>query len=63
MGGNFEMLNTKSKLELKFENDLSKNCNFLPTLAKFFSEHLSTIALQWMSHGTGLYSEFMPIRK
>ena len=35
IGGNFEMLITKRRPELKLENDLSKNCNFLPMLAKF----------------------------
>ena len=32
--GNFEMLISKSKPKLKSENDLSKNSNFLPILAK-----------------------------
>ena len=32
--GNFETLITKRRPKLKQENDLSKNCNFLPILAK-----------------------------
>ena len=41
IGGNFEMLITKSKPKLRLENDLSKkNCNFLPILAKLL---LSTL--------------------
>ena len=64
IGGNFGMLITNSKPKLKLENDLSKNCNFLP-FSRNFTKHPSTIALpwqQWMSHVTGLYSEFKPIR-
>ena len=34
IGGNFDMLITKSKPKLRLENDLSKQCNFLPILAK-----------------------------
>ena len=39
---------------MQFYTDFSQN----------FTEHPSTIALpwqQWMSHGTGWYSEFKPI--
>ena len=64
IGGNFEMLITKSKPELKLENDLSKKSQFSTDFSQNFTEHPSTIALpwqQWMSHGTGLYSEFKPI--
>ena len=63
-GGNFEMLITKSKPKLKLENDLSKKLKFSTDFSQSFTEHPSTIALpwqQWMSHGTGLYSEFKPI--
>ena len=62
--GNFEMLITKSKNKLKLENDLSKKFQFSTDFSQNFTEHPSTIALpwqQWMSHGTGLYSEFKPI--
>ena len=61
IGGNFEMLITKSKPKLKLENDLSKKLQFSTDFSQNFTEHPSTIALpwkQWMSHGTGLYSEF-----
>ena len=34
IGGDFEMLITKCKFKFKLENDWSKNCNFLPILAK-----------------------------
>ena len=34
IGGNFEMLITKGKPKLRLENDLSKICNFLLSLAK-----------------------------
>ena len=64
MRSNFEMLITKSNPKLRLDNHLSRKCNFLPILAKNFTEHPTTIALpwqQWMSHGTGLYSEFKPI--
>ena len=63
-GGNFEILITKSKPKLKLENDLSKKLQFSTDFSQNFTEHPSTIALpwqQWMSHGTGLYSEFKPI--
>ena len=40
IGGNFEMLITKSKTKLKLENDLRKNFNFLPILAKSLSSTL-----------------------
>ena len=62
--GNFEMLITKSNPKLRLENDLSRKMQFSTDLSQNFTEHPSTIALswqQWMSHGTGLYSEFKPI--
>ena len=34
IGGNFEILITKRKPKLTLDNDLSKNCNFLPILEK-----------------------------
>ena len=61
---NFEMLITKSNLKLRLENDLSRKMQFSTDFSQNFTEHPSTIALpwqQWMSHGTGLYSEFKPI--
>ena len=64
MGGNLEMLITKSKPKLKLENDLGKTLQFSTDFSQNFTEHPSTIAIpwqQWMSHGTGLYSEFKPI--
>ena len=64
IGGNFEMLITKSKPKLKLENDLSKKLQFSTDFSQTFTEYSSTIALpwqRWMSHGTGLYSEFKPI--
>ena len=62
--GNFERLITKSKPTLKLENDLSKKLQFSTDFSQNFTEHPSTIALpwqQWMSNGTGLYSELKPI--
>ena len=62
--GNVGMLITKSKSKLKLENDLKKKLQFSTDFSQNFTEHHSTIALpwqQWMSHGTGLYSEFKPI--
>ena len=64
IGGNFEMLSTKSNPKLRIENDLSRKMRFSIDFSQNFTEHPSTIALpwqQWMSHGTGLYSEFKPI--
>ena len=61
IGGNFEMLITKSRPKFELENDLSK---FSTNFSQNFTKHPSTIVLpwqQWMSHGTGLYSEFNPI--
>ena len=58
------MLITKSKPKLRLENDLSKKMQFFTDFSQNFTEHPSTIALpwqQWLSHGTGLYSEFKPI--
>ena len=64
IGGNFEILITKTKPKLKLENDLSKKLQFSTDFSQNFTEHPSTIVLpwqQWMSHGTGLYSELKPI--
>ena len=64
IGGNFKMLITKNKRKLKLENDLSEKLQFSTDFSQNFTEHPSTIALpsqKWMSHGTGLYSEFNPI--
>ena len=64
IGVNFEMLITKSKANLKLENHLSKKLQFSADFSQNFTEYPSTISLpwqQWMSHGTGLYSEFKPI--
>ena len=64
IGDNSEMLITKHKPKLKLENDLSKKLQFSTDFSQNFTKHPSTIALpwqQWMSHGTGLYSEFKPI--
>ena len=54
IGGNFEMLITKSKPKLKLENDLSKNCNFLLILAKIYrgpplnnSITMATVDVPW----------------
>ena len=47
IGANFEMLITKSKCKLTLENDWSKNCNFLPILAKILPSTLQ----QWCYHG------------
>ena len=58
------MLITKSKPKLKSENYLSKKLQFSTDFSQNLTEHPSTIALpwqQWMSHGTGSYSEFKPI--
>ena len=54
---NFEMLITKRRPELKLGNDLSKKLQFS---SQNYTKNSSTVALpwqQWMSHGTGLYSE------
>ena len=62
--GNCEMLITKSNLKLRLKNDLSRKMQFSTDFSQNFTQHPSTIALpwqQWMSHGTGLYSEFKPI--
>ena len=58
------MLITKSNPKLRLENDLSRKMQFSTDFSPNFIENPSTIALpwqQWMSHGTGLYSEFKPI--
>ena len=64
IGGNFEMLIKKSNPKLRLENDLSRKVPFSTDFSQNFTEHPSKIALpwqQWMSHGTGFYSEFKPI--
>ena len=64
IGGNFEMLITKSNTKLILENHLSRKMQFSTDFSQNFTEHPSTIALPWqqsMSHRTGLYSEFKPI--
>ena len=64
IGGNFEMLITKSKPKLKLENNLSKKLQFSTDFSQNVTKHPSTIALpwqQWMHHGTGWYSEFKSI--
>ena len=64
IGGNFEMLITKNNPKLRLENDMRRKIQFSTDFSQNFTEHLLTIALlwqQWMSHGTGLYSEFKPI--
>ena len=64
IGGNFEMLITKSNPKLRLENDLSRKMQFSTDFSQNFTEHPSTIALpwqQWMSHGNSLYSGFKPI--
>ena len=50
------MLITKNKPKLKLENDLSKKLQFSTDFSQNFTEHPSTIALQWQqwkSYGTG----------
>ena len=64
IGGKFEMLITKCNPKLRLENDLSRKMQFSTDFNQNFTEHPSIIALpwqQWMSHETGLYSEFKPI--
>ena len=64
IGGNFVMLIIKSNPKLRLDNNLSRKMQFSTDFSQNFTEHPSTIALpwqQWMSHGTGLYSEFKPI--
>ena len=64
IGGNFEMLITKSNPKRRLENELSRKLQFSTDFSQNFTEHPLTIALprqQWMSHGTGLHSEFKPI--
>ena len=56
------MLIKKSKPKVKLKNDFSKKLQFSTDFSQNVTEHPSTIALtwqQWMSHGTGLYSEFL----
>ena len=63
-GGSFEMLITKRRPKLKLGNILSKKLKFSSDFSQNYTKHSSTIALplqQWMSHGTGLYSERKPI--
>ena len=53
IGGNFEMLITKSDPKLRLENDLSRKMQFPTDFSQNFTEHPSTIALpwqQWMPH-------------
>ena len=45
IGGNFEMLITKSNLKLRLENDLSRKLQFSIDFSQNFAEHPSTIAL------------------
>ena len=62
--GNFEVLITKSNPKLRLDKNLSRKMQFSTDFSLNFTEHPSTIALpwqQWMSHETGLYSEFKPI--
>ena len=64
IGGNFEMLVTKRKPKLKQENDLKKKMHFCTDFGQNYNKRSSTIALlwqQWMSRGTGFYSELRPI--
>ena len=64
IGGNFEVLITKSNPKLRLDNNLSRKMQVSTDFSQNFTKHPSTIALpwqQWMSHGTGLYSEFKPI--
>ena len=67
IGGNFEMLVTKRKPKLNLENDLKKRkIQFCTDFSQNYTKHSSTIALpwkQWMSHGTGLYSELKHVVK
>ena len=61
---NHHVCHIACKPKLKLENDLSKKLQFSTDFSQNFTEHNLTIALpwqQWMSHGTGLYSEFKPI--
>ena len=58
------MLITKSNPKLRLKNYLNRKMQFSTDFSQNLNEHPSTIALpwqQWMSHGTGLYSEFKPI--
>ena len=64
LGGNFEMLITKSNPKLRLENDLSRKMQFSTDFSQNFTEHHSTIALplqQWMFHVTDLYPEIKPV--
>ena len=63
IGGNFEMLITKSNPKLRLDNNLSRKMQFSTDFSQNFTGRPLTIALpwqQWVSHGTGLYSEFKP---
>ena len=58
------MLIIKRQPKLKLENDLSKKLQLSADFSQNYTKHSSTIALprqQWVSHGTGLYSELKPI--
>ena len=60
IGGDVKMLITKRLPKLKLESDLSKTLQFSTEFSQNYTKDSSTIALlwqQWMSHGTGLYSE------
>ena len=64
IGGSFEMLITESNPKLRLEKDLSRKMQFSTDFSQNFPKHPSIIAFpwqQWVSHGTGLYSEFKPI--
>ena len=65
IGGNFEVLITKSNLKLRLENDLSRKMHLSTEFfSQNFTEHPSTTVLpwqQWMFHGTDLCLEFKPI--
>ena len=61
IGGNFDMLITKRRPKLILANELSKKMQFSTDFSQTYTKHSSIIALpwqQWMSHGTGLYSEW-----
>ena len=45
IGGNFEMLITKSNPKLRLENNLSRKMQFITDFSQNFTEHPSTIAL------------------
>ena len=64
IGSNFEMLITKRNPKLRLDDNFSRKMQVSTDFSQIYTEHPATIALpwqQWMSHGTGLYSEFKPI--